>query len=125
MSAISFLSPRMRNGALITDAEQTAVWLVFDGFRHIYPSLALYNRIHVPVELDRYVDIESIPEGPAMGADAELITDSNTIFLLNNGIKRPFLSDELFNQYRCKSANVHAYTPGVIHAIPSGPPMPG
>jgi len=115
-------------GALLQDPRNGGVFFVQDGKKapivdRVFLQTIYKDRKIIKAsaeEIDKYIRVEPIKFG-----DGELLksTSANTVYLIANGYKRPFLTGEDFESLGYKWENIITISPQLLHAYPAGLPV--
>jgi len=115
-------------GALLQDKITGGVYWVIEGTKApiwdaVFLKTKFKNKKIIPVapeELNSYLTIE-----PIIFGDGELVKspNSNAVFLISDGQKRPFVSGEAFVKLGYKWENIITINSKVLYIYPNGAPM--
>lgn len=115
-------------GALLQDPRSGGVYFVENGYKspisdRIFLETIYRNRQILKVsaeEIDRYP-----AKAPVKFPDGELLksNSANTVYLIANGYKRPFLSGDDFENMGYQWSNIIDVSPQILHPYPTGLPM--
>jgi hypothetical protein len=115
-------------GALLQDPRNGGVFFVQDGKKapivdRIFLNTMYKDRKIIKTsaeEIDKYTKIEPVKFG-----DGELLksTSANTVYLIANGYKRPFLTGEDFEGLGYKWGNIITISPQLLSVYPTGLPV--
>lgn len=119
------------DGRLVSAPSQ-GIYLVDNGLKRPYPSVEAflsYSYKWVDVLTLTNVELSSIPDGSAMAynthyRDGKVIsTTSQGVYLVENGLKRPFPSDIVFSSWSYSWSNVVTVSSLEFSMIPDGAAM--
>lgn len=113
------------NGLRIKIKDSVAIFLVIDGYLRGIPNEMTYNNLF-PDQKNILVlppKVDNLPVGSNLSSGAKLIksTDSNTIYLFTDKLKRPIASPNIFKKYYFDSSKVQSLDSNVVDALPNGP----
>lgn len=115
-------------GALLQNKVTGGVYWVIEGTKSpiwdkVFLTTKFKNKQITPVapeELNQFKDTN-----PVLFEDGELVksTNSNAVFVISGGQKRPILSGEIFEKVGFKWDNVLTVNPKVLYLYPNGEPV--
>ncbi|MDD5554972.1 MAG: hypothetical protein PHU57_05145, partial [Patescibacteria group bacterium] len=115
-------------GALLQDKKTGGVYWVYEGTKApildpIFLKTKFKNKKIIPVSEKELADYETID--PVLFGDGELVksTNSQAVYLIADGQKRPFTSGKIFEDLGYKWTNIISISPKVLYFYPEGQPI--